>query len=133
MVWTNAAAADLNDAFFKSGAPSFQPPFFLGLSTSAPARDGTNITEPIGNAYARIEVEATDFDVSTVANPAVTLNANEILFPEATGVWGIITHAVLFTALTSGTALRIFALSQTVNVVSGIRPRFPAGDLIARL
>lgn len=133
MTWTNAGAADVNDAWFDGTAATFTPPFFLALSTTLPDRDGTGITEPIGNGYARVSVGAADFAVSTVANPAVITNVNDIDFAESTGPFGTITHAVLFSALTGGTALRIFALTQSVTLGNGTIFSVPAGSLIAQL
>ena len=133
MVWTNAGAADVNDAWFDGTAATFTPPFFLALSTTAPARDGTNITEPVGNGYARVSVGAADFGAATSADPSVVTNVNDIDFAESTGSFGTITHAVLFSAITGGTALRIFTLTASATIGDDTIVRVPTGSLISRL
>lgn len=56
--------------------------FWLGLSSTKPAADGTGVTEPSGNNYARVQITAfTAADGGTIRNPEA------IEFPRSTGVW----------------------------------------------
>ena len=98
---------------------------YAAYSTTTPAKDGTNITEPDGptTGYARVDVAAllarTD---SEIDNDVV------IEFPTATGDQGTITHAVLFSAASAGDMRWFSALSAPKAIVTGDTPRFPAGE-----
>ena len=77
--------------------------FWVGLSSTLPADDGTNITEPTGGAYARVETTNADWNIVT---PRTMENATLIHFPKATADWlsGVnLPYFVLFDALTAGT------------------------------
>lgn len=56
--------------------------FYIGLSSTLPNADGTNVTEPTGNSYARVLV--TEF--SEPIN-GVVKNTEALVFPRSTGVW----------------------------------------------
>lgn len=56
--------------------------FYLGLSSTEPAKDGSNITEPSGAGYARVEIPA-----YTAATDGVVYVADTLTFPKSTGVW----------------------------------------------
>ena len=78
----------------------YTPPgdLYIGLSTTDPAVDGTSISEPVGFAYARVQIPATDWAAATNANPSVKiLDTNGVTFPQASGgAWGNIRAWVLF-------------------------------------
>lgn len=86
---------------FTSGA------FYLGLSSTAPLNDATQITEQtIGvNGYARVQVIASDFEA---AASRMIRNAVEKTFPTATGDWvgsgTPLTHGIAFNSSTLSTA-----------------------------
>lgn len=68
----------------------------IGLSTTTPAEDGSNITEPIGNGYSRVTVN-NDGTQWPAAASGIKKNANDITFPAASGGdWGTITHFVIY-------------------------------------
>jgi hypothetical protein len=109
------------------GKGNYTPPtIYVGLSTADPLDNGSGLAEPLGNGYARTQTSASDWNA---ASSGVTNNANEIIFSEATGSWGTITHFALFDAATSGNMLCYGALSQSRAIVSGDKARFAAGDL----
>lgn len=56
--------------------------FYVGLSSTLPNADGTNITEPNGNGYARVLV--TGF---SAPNNGVVKNTDALVFPKSSGVW----------------------------------------------
>ena len=64
----------------------------VGLSTSTPADDGTNITEPSNN-YARVNFDTWD---AASGNPEAATNNGTITMPTPSGSWGLITYAVLY-------------------------------------
>lgn len=84
--YTNAWEAKINDKLW--GGTDFTPPatVYFGFSLTEPAEDGTNITEPAGNNYARAAVtnNATNFPSG---NPKTC--ATPVVFPEPSGPgWG---------------------------------------------
>ncbi len=97
-----------------------------GVSTTTPAVDGTNFTEPSGNGYARVDAVGAAF---AAASGDSAVNASNITFPEASGSWGTLTHIGAFDAQTGGNLLRFGALDAPVAVASGIF-RLVAGDLV---
>ena len=56
--------------------------FYLGLSSTEPAKNGSGVTEPSGNNYARVQVTA-----FSEPNNGVVKNTNALEFPRSTGVW----------------------------------------------
>ena len=42
--------------WFGDTVPKIPVTYYLGLSTTAPADDGTNITEPASNGYTRVDI-----------------------------------------------------------------------------
>jgi hypothetical protein len=132
-----ASAAMLNALFGKSsdfGALSSAPDMFLAASTTDPAEDGSNITEPStsGTAYARLDVSGTDFVAATDANPSVLTNAGTLSFNQATGAgWGTITHLALMDGGTVGAGEMILRipLSEAQIIGLGATLEFEAGLL----
>jgi hypothetical protein len=64
----------------------------VGLSTSTPADDGTNITEP-GNGYAQVTFDTWN---AATGNPEAATNNGTLSMPTPSGTWGLITYAVLY-------------------------------------
>jgi hypothetical protein len=114
----------LNHIFGKS---SYTPPtIYVALSTTNPLDDASGLAEPSCNAYARVQTSTSDWN--TASNGSLD-NANNIIFPQATGNWGTITHFALFDAATNGNMLTHGALSQPQTIDSGNTVKFAAGDL----
>ncbi len=67
------------------------PTIYVGLSIGDPADDGLSLAEPSGNAYARVQTSAGDWNAALSGSLD---NANEIIFPMATGNWGTMTYFV---------------------------------------
>jgi len=109
------------------GKGSYTPPtIYVGLSTADPIDDGSGLAEPIGNAYARAQTSASDWNASS--NGSLD-NGSDITFAQATGSWGTITHFTLFDAATAGNMLAHGALSQSKSIGESDTARFEAGDL----
>ena len=114
----------LNHIFGKN---NYSPPtIYVALSTADPLEDGSGLAEPVGNAYARVETSASDWNT---ASGGSLDNANDIIFPKSTGSWGTITHFALFDAETNGNLLANGALNQSKAVDSSYTAIFDAGDL----
>ena len=137
MSFTNRTAqALLNSLFGKTsnfGALATVPTIYVALSTTTPNEAGTNVTEPVGNAYARVTTAAGDWATATNADPSVVTNANAVTFPEASGSWGDLTHFVLYDALTVGNVLGSAALTTPKTPTAGDIPLFPVGALTCSL
>jgi uncharacterized membrane protein len=130
-----AAQALLNSLFGKSsnfGALASAPTIYVGLSSTAPAEDGTNITEPSGGAYDRVQTPASDWNSATDADPSVLDNANPISFPKATADWlsgSNLTHFFLADAATGGNILAFGSLNTSKPVLTDDTAEFGAGEL----
>lgn len=101
---------------------------YVALSTTAPADDGTGVTEPAGGGYAR---QAATFGTASAGSIS---NSATVTFPESTAAWGTITHFALYDAATLGNMLAHGALttSRTVDA-AGITLSFAAGALTVTL
>jgi len=109
------------------GKHNYTPPMiYVALSTANPLDDGSKFAEPTGNAYARVQTSASDWNT---ASGGSLDNGNDIIFPKASGSWGTITHFALFDAATDGNMLAYGALSQPKTVENSYTPMFEAGDL----
>jgi len=119
--WEN----EILDHIFGKG--SYTPPtIYVALSTADPTDDGSGLSEPSGNGYARGQTSPSDWNA---ASGGALDNANEIAFNEATGSWGTITHFALMDAVSGGNMLAHGALSQSKTIGSGDTAKFAAGDL----
>ncbi len=96
MLFDTQANAEL-DAIFQTGGT-----LYLALSTTAPAADGTNITEPAGNGYARKQADAGSTNWNAAASRQVTSKV-DLVFAAATGSWGTPMYVVVTTASSGGT------------------------------
>ena len=109
------------------GKGSYTPPtIYVGLSTADPGDDGTGLSEPSGNGYARVQTAASDWNS---ASGGSLDNAEVIEFSEATGDWGTVTHFALFDTASGGNLLAHGSLSQSKSIAGGDTARFAAGDL----
>ena len=101
---------------------------YVGLSTTAPNDDGTNVTEPVGNGYARVAV-TNNVTQWPNASGITKTHQNAIAFAQATGSWGTLTHFVHYDAITAGNMLGSGTLDQAKIIDSGDTAEFDAGDL----
>ncbi len=129
------AQALLNSLFGKTsnfGALATAPTIYVGLSSTTPAEDGTNITEPSGGAYARQLVAAANWNAATLADPSVLDNSAKVTFPKATADWlagANLTHFVVFDAATAGNFLIAGALTTAKPVLQDDTAEFAIGDI----
>jgi hypothetical protein len=109
------------------GKGNYAPPtIYVALSTADPLDNASGCIEPVGNAYSRVETSVSDWNTATDGSLD---NANDILFPKATGSWGTITHFALFDSSTGGNMLAHGALNQPKAVDNSFITTFDAGDL----
>lgn len=106
------------------GASDVQLPatYYLGLSTTTPNADGTNITEPTSESgYERKQMTGLSDPVDGVVS-----NADVIEYVEATADYGTITHAVFFDE--AGNPCFASELLMPVEVNTGDIFRIKAGN-----
>ncbi len=119
--WEN----EILDHIFGKG--SYTPPtIYVGLSTADPLDNGSGLSEPNGNGYARVATSGASWTTSSGGSLS---NAGDITFPQATGSWGTLTHFALFDAASAGNMLAHGTLSQSKTITSGDTAKFAAGDL----
>lgn len=102
---------------------------YLGLSTTAPSRDGTGYTEPSGNGYVRILLD----DAMGSPNLGSATNAEEVHFKAATGSWGTCPYYLIFSAKTGGVLLAYGQLTDEISPVADTVPIIPVGDIVMGL
>lgn len=131
-----AREALLNSLFGKTsafGTLASAPAIHVGLSSTEPGSDGSNVTEPTAGAYARVATLAADWNVASAADPAVIDNANVITFPAPTDNWlgGVeLAYIVLYDAATAGNFLDWGTVPIPRRVVNGDpAPSIPAGQI----
>jgi len=100
----------------------------IALTTTTPAADGTNVTEPVGNGYARIATVPGEW---TRTGNDMANNVRQD-FPQATGSWGTIVGFVLYDSTDGTTVVGFGALTANQPVASGQQPYFDVGDLVCR-
>ena len=106
---------------------------YLGLSTTAPSRDGTGYTEPTAvNGYKRVLLGMSGQPTSQkmgAASAGGIKNSDTVYFPEATGSWGTCTHYLLFDAVTAGNLLAYGKLTDDITPVNGTVPLIRVNEL----
>lgn len=111
----------------------FSSAIYLGLSTTAPARDGTGFTEPpSSNGYKRTLLGMFNQNSSIKMNVAMsggTYNNDTIYFPEAIGPWGTCTHYLLFDKPEEGNLLAYGELQEPITPVNGTVPLIRTQEL----
>lgn len=114
---------------------TYTPPsnWFVALSTTVPADDGSGFTEPVGASYARVSTSGSTWTAASGTSPATKSNGVTITFPQATGSWGTVTHFGLFIASSGGTVQIWGALDTSVSIGNGDTRQFPIGELKVQL
>lgn len=119
---SDAGANVMLDALVSGVAGSL----FVGLSSSAPTKAGTNITPP-GSEYARAQVA---FGAAAARKRTNTSVANFVSGGgPATSSQGNFTHATFHSAITGGTFYASTPLSQTLVWTSGLPVTMAVGDV----
>lgn len=129
--WTDAEAHAILNAYFRAQAFTFPTSLWLLLSTTTIADDGSNITEPVGNGYARLQITANTVNWAAPSGRQVT-NALDFRFPDATGSWGTIVDFAGMTTATLGTPKVFGTLLNPVAIAAPQTPIFFSGTLIVR-
>lgn len=123
------------DSQFGGGATAWAPTtWYFGLSTTVPNDDGSNFTEPVGSAYARVAMvnNATNFPGgATVAGVTTKSNGTAITWPNPTGLWGTVLFWGAFFASTGGVVRYLNPLDTPVTPQNGNSPvQIAIGQLV---
>ena len=113
---------------------------YLALSTTAPTKEGTNVTEPSGGSYQRISMRynimgsqqpnfPNEPDYNSSTDIVSITNTRNIYFYEPTAAWGTIGYFALFDAATGGTMLAYGTLSESIQPTVGTIPVIRTGQL----
>ena len=78
---------------------------YFGLSRADPGFTGTANSEHSGDAYARVALPNSD-NLFAAAVAGIKRTNAAITFPEASGSWGLVSFATIWTAVTSVVPLR---------------------------
>jgi hypothetical protein len=114
------ASAVLN-ALFNGGSLGAPTTYYVALSTTQPADDGTNVTEPSGGSYARIAVTKNTTNFPTTSTRSIS-NGVDITFATPTGDWGVLGWYALYDASTSGNFQGWGAFSEALHVTATTGP-----------
>lgn len=133
----NTTAKALLDSLLGSGSGATWPAtVYLGLSIVDPGVDGSGVSEPVGNGYARV-ASGRVADWSAAADGASgqvdKTHTTTISFPQATGGgWGTVGHYLIWDALTGGNLLHWGPLDNPVTININDDQRFNPGTLKVR-
>lgn len=105
---------------------------YIGLSKTQPNANGTNITEPVGNGYSRLEMARSSIDFTSPVNGTVK-NKIRKSFNESTGSWGTCTHYVIFDKSTGGNLLWYGELTYSRTIEADMQLFIKENDLVFTL
>jgi hypothetical protein len=130
--FTDSEANAILGWYFRNDAYSRPTSLWLEMSTTTIAADGSAITPPVGNAYARVAIPTTTVYWSAPSLRQV-YNLITISFPEATGPWGTLVDGALMSAASGGTAKAWGTLSTPRTINAPMTLIFAPGELIFKL
>lgn len=105
------------DRVYGSGEPAT---VYLAAMLSEPVYldTGSDLDEPIGMAYARVAITNNSSNWSESADGLKT-NAQDIVFPQATGTWGTMRYWAICTAATGGQIISWGVMSSQLVLEGG--------------
>lgn len=115
----------MGNVFKTKTNPEIPENVYLGLSSSAPSEDGTNVNEPPESAgYERVKLT----DLSEPDNGVIT-NTAPIEFPESLASWNNVRHFVLYDAPSGGNLLMYNSLAEFRSVEASTIVMIKTGKL----
>lgn len=110
-----------------------KPTVYLALSTTLPTLAGGNITEPVGNGYARVTTSGSTW--AAAANGSQQ-NSVEIAWSAATADWSSAAnqnYVVAMDATTAGTPMWYSSIAVPKPVLNGQIIKLPIGSVVATM
>lgn len=114
----------MGNVFGTQTEPPLPSAYYIGLSSTEPAADGTGVTEPTGGGYARVQLTSL-----SVPDAGAIENTASVEFEESTDDWGTMTHYVVYDAPEGGNLLLYNALEKNRVVQSENQVRFKTSAL----
>jgi len=144
MATSNAATTYLENKIlsfiFKNNAGSFATPgnsIYVGLATGSPSaadRDAGTLTEATFGSYARQQVTAANWTLTSASDDTQTIkNSANIEFPASTGTTNTVTIAFIADAATSGNILFVGELDASKTIATGDVFRINTNNLTIEL
>lgn len=127
--WNNFWEDEILDNYIGNAAYATPATFHFYASTTDPTDAGSSKTEPSGNNYSRVAVtnNATNFPA---ASGGTKSNGTAILYPEASGSWGSISHLGAISASSGGDHFFYGDITGGAVAVGASQVlRIPIGDL----
>lgn len=117
----------------KSSSINLASNCYVGLSSTAPQKNGTGVTEPSTGGYVRHLLGTTGTtavqDMGEPTNGAIT-NRREFHFNKATADWGAqLTHFCIFDAETNGHLIAAGVLTTPITVAANTVAVIQTGEL----
>jgi len=134
MSFTNYLAGKVLDQLFGAQAYTASGTLYVGLSTTTPAENGTNFTEPAtASGYYRVPVSnnKSNWSAATNADPSVLDNRTTITFDQASGNWGNgnLTYFGIFDNQEGGNLLAAGALTVPKPITTNDTASFASGAI----
>ena len=143
MPFTTAHKVAILNHYYGGTALGAPANLFIGLSSTTPAADGTNFTEPVDgvpafkDGYSRVSVanNTTKWPTATSAEPSVKSNGEEESFAACSGnAWPEVTHWGIFVDNAPATAPVDWALLTVAKTIGvGDVAKFAVGELKTRM
>lgn len=121
---SNYGAQQILQHILKIAAMTVPTHIYIAASTADPTRTGSGLAEPVGNAYARVQMDNWTWNGGALRAE----DASIIQFPTATGSWGTITYVAIYDAASGGNLLFSAALQSAKTINSGDTLSFPIGN-----
>jgi hypothetical protein len=132
--FTNYMENKILDHLFGGETSPYQAAYWLGLSTSAPAEDGTNFSEPsVAFGYGRAQIDANNTVFPAAVAGSIKNGGVAVSFSKATTPWGTITHFGIFDASSGGNLLAYAALTTPHVVLLNNVLTIPVDELVINL
>lgn len=107
--------------------PAIPLNYYLGLSTTEPAMDGTGVTEPQASAaYMRVIIDS----LLSAPTDGVVTNTAAIIFNESTADWGTARYFVVYDSLSGGNLLQYNELTIPRSIEAQTIITVKPGDLV---
>lgn len=86
------------NVFQSQTSPAIPTEYYIGLSTTTPNINGSNVNEPPASAFYQ-RIKLTSLSAPTAG---VVTNTADISWPESTSDWGVVTSYVIYDSATVG-------------------------------
>lgn len=102
--------------------------YYLGLSSTVPDVDGTNVTEPTAAEYRRIEIDNLE-DFGHADETGFVTNIKPLYFPESLTDWGEMNCYVIFDSQNEGNLLLFGEFEESISIPLKTKLTIPINTL----